>query len=125
MPSPRGTNQRQGCEDYLDGRPLSRTGERHDRKAVAVCPGDTVVKTTVTGQPVTMTTRTLIMKRSNISALSVGKAERANDVAWITPVAFLYKDGSNTTAVEAIVEHSASDGKTLFLGFQIRRVAKQ
>ncbi len=110
---------------YLDGRPLVLPENVVTEKPVEVQSGDKVLKTVITGQPVTMTTRTVIMNRANISALSLGEATAVSDVAWATPVTFLYQDGTNMSAVEAVVEHSVSKGQILFLGFQVRKVAKQ
>jgi hypothetical protein len=115
----------QEVQNYLDGRPLVVSEHVVTEMPAEGSPGDKIVKTTTTGQPITMTTRTLVMNKANISALSLGKATRVSDAKWITPVEFLYQDGANRNAVEAMIEHSVSDGKILFLGFQVRKIAKQ
>ncbi len=112
-------------QTYLEGRPLLVPEHVVGDQAVPVLPGDRVVNTNITGQPVTMTMRTIIMKSANVSALSLGKSTRLSDMAWTTPVTFLYKDGANTDAVEAVVEHNTSKGTVVFTGFQVIKVAKQ
>jgi hypothetical protein len=121
--------------DYLAGRPLvlPEQAAATDRPAL-VKPGDTVVNTGTTGQAVTLTARTVIIDKANISNLTIGKAERVPTTAqrepttgavFLTPVTFIYRDGSNTDAVEATLESGTTGGKRVFFGYHVKKVARQ
>jgi hypothetical protein len=115
----------QDVRNYLDGRPLVVPEQVLTGQPVAALPGDKVVSTATTGQPVTMTARTLIINKANISNLALGKPEKGTEMTWTVPVTFVYTDGVNADAVAAVVEYSVNSGRAVFLGFRIVKVAKQ
>lgn len=121
--------------DYLAGRPLVLPEQAAATNQPAIVkPGDTVVNTSTTGQPVTLTARTVIMDKANISNLSIGKAERvpvtaqrepSSGAVWLTPVTFVYRDNGNTVAVEATIESGITGGTRVFFGYHVKKVARQ
>ncbi len=104
---------------------FGRSGTGGRAQAVEVLPGDKVVSTTTTGQPVTSTAHTLVINKANISNLAIGKPAKATEMTWSAPITFVYNDGSNADAVAAVIEYSVNGGKAIFLGFRIVTVAKQ
>ncbi len=121
--------------DYLAGRPLVIPEQAAATNQPAVVrPGDTVVNTGTTGQAVTLTAKTVIIDKANISNLSIGKAERVPTTAqrepttgaiWLTPVTFIYRDNGNTVAVEATIDSGITGGKRVFFGYHVKKVARQ
>jgi hypothetical protein len=120
--------------NYLDGRPLVLPVDVVADHPVTVQPGDKVITTRTTGQPLKIAARTITMERPQISALRIGKAEPLTGLVptekdpgpvWMTAITFLYDDSSGTYAVEAMVEHALSGGQRVFLGYRVNKVAKQ
>jgi hypothetical protein len=69
--------------------------------------------------------KSCIMKKDGIEALSKGSGSRWGSEPWSTGITFLYNAGDARYAVEADISHMPVGDKTAFFGFTVKRVAKQ
>jgi hypothetical protein len=93
-------------KNYLDGKSLLIPGE-------GALPGD--IKDS----------RTIVIKKENIRALSIGDGASVNRGPWNHDITLLYDNGKESYAVECSVEHKLVEDKQAFFGFTVKRVVKQ
>jgi hypothetical protein len=93
-------------KNYLDGKSLLIPGE-------GALPGD--IKDS----------RTIVMKKESIRALSVGDGSRTGRSPWNYDITFLYDNGKDSYAVEGSVENKLVQDRQAFFGFTVKRVVKQ